>query len=77
MSKLKKKLDLIAKHINECDDMLKELHGDEAYLYFESEGSLHAMHGEEGFGSRHESCSDRQERIIESSNYCRFDCGAW
>jgi hypothetical protein len=77
MSALKRKLDLIAKHINECDAMLKEMHGPKAYLYFEAEGRVFAMRGEDGYGMRHEPANNRQERIIESSKGCSFDCGAW
>lgn len=77
MNAIKRKLDLIAKHINECDAMLKEMHGPDAYLYFESEGSVFAMRGVGESYTRHESTRKQQERIIESSAFCRFDCGAW
>lgn len=57
--------------------MLKEMHGPKAYLYFEAEGRVFAMRGEDGYGMRHEPANNRQERIIESSKGCSFDCGAW
>jgi hypothetical protein len=73
-AQIKKKLDLIAKHINELDTALKDEYGHKAYIYFESEGTLHAMAGS---GEREDSSRQRQKQIIESSNFCRFDCGAW
>lgn len=75
MKEIKKKLNLIAKHVNELDVMLKAEYGREAHIYFEAEGVIHAMKA--GEQARDESSLVRQSRIIESSNFCRYDCGAW
>lgn len=74
-SALQKQLDLAAKHINKAAEMLQAEHGPKAYLYFEAEGSVHAMrHDDEDHGDK--IGSERQEFIVCSST-CKFDCGAW
>ena len=74
-SALQKQLDLAAKHINKSAAMLKEEYGPKAYLYFEAEGSVHAMrYDEDDNGDKN--ASERQEFVVCSS-YCHFDCGAW
>ncbi len=70
-TQIKKKLDLIAKHINDLDSLLKVEYGQQAYIYFESEGMLYAMNGGDDIGS------SSQTHVIEKSKPCCFDCGAW
>ena len=72
---LQKQLDLAAEHINKAAEMLKAEHGPRSYLFFEAEGSVHAMrydesdHGDKGSGER--------QKFIVCSSTCNFDCGAW
>lgn len=62
-SAIKRKLDLIARHVNEAHALLCAEYGDKAYLYFAAEGRVFAMQGQPAFAGRHESASQRQERI--------------
>jgi hypothetical protein len=72
-SQIQKKLDLIAKHINDLDALLKQEYGRAAHVYVESEGSIHAM---SGFSDAN-SIRDRQAFVVASSPHAKYDCGAW
>lgn len=72
MSPLQRKLNALAKQINELDALVKDEYGRSAFIYFEAEGSAHAMKNSLGDNVR-----ERQKSIIASSPNCKFDCGAW
>lgn len=72
---IKRKLDLIAKHINELNATLKKEYGSEAFIFFEAEGAAHAMSGDDESSSS--DAGTRQAYVIASSARCNFDCGAW
>lgn len=75
---LKRRLDKIASEILELNNDLAAQYGEGAKLYFEAEGSIYAMKPEpESHMRRNTNTSDRQSLIIESSDWCGFDCGAW
>ena len=75
MSELKKKLNRIAKLVNETDALLKAQHGKNAYLYFEAEGSVYAMAEDDERSDTN--ATERQKLVLEKSRHCNFDCGAW
>jgi hypothetical protein len=72
-TRIKRRLDTIAKKINELDELLKERFDSDAYIYFEGEGQIHAMKGDDGYDTSFE----RQKMIVASSDSCSFECGAW
>lgn len=70
---MRRKLRLIAKHINELDDAMKAEYGPQASVFFEAEGGIHLMTGDSEEGA-----AERQSHVIESTaEYVRFGCGAW
>lgn len=62
-TELKKQLDKLARLVNSVDNMLKNEHGSSAYLYFEAEGSIHAMLKHDEYTDIN--ASDRQKLRIE------------
>lgn len=70
------RLDEIAQLINELHVLARASFDPKAYIYFESEGSAHLMRAE-GPNDAEATCSERQSKIIASSKFCCFDCGAW
>ena len=71
---IRRKLNIIKRHVNELDAELKRLHGREAYIYFEAEGGIYAMANREGESGN---LLDRQKPTVEYVLGARFDCGAW
>ena len=67
------KLNQLVKIANELQSAAKQRYGEEAFLFYESEGGFHIMAGD--------SDSDnviRQNFIRASSHgWCRMGCGAW
>ena len=70
------KLDKIASLINELDSEIKSRHGRGAFVYFEAEGMIHLMSGDDMrvIGT---TTGDRSDYSVFSSKPCRYDCGGW
>ncbi|MCU1483148.1 MAG: hypothetical protein JWQ19_3934 [Subtercola sp.] len=66
------RLEKIALMVNRLDADLKAQFGEQAEVFFEADGGIHAMRGDCDGGA-----AKRQAFIIASSSYSRHGVGAW
>ncbi|MFM0608646.1 hypothetical protein PQR05_29370 [Paraburkholderia sediminicola] len=74
-TQLKKRLNEIAELVNHLDDDLKAQFGEQAFVFFEADGNIHAMKGDAD--PDRGSMRERQKFIVASSGQSAHAVGAW
>jgi hypothetical protein len=71
------RLEQIALMVNRLDADLKAQYGEEANVFFEADGGIHAMDGDDTATNR-TNAGTRQKHVIAScTTYSRHGVGAW
>ena len=72
--RVRERLDTIARKVRELDEILRAEFGPEAFVFFEADGTICAMSGDDTNGSS----TERQRYVVaQADHYARYGAGAW